>query len=90
MKGGTYTQTADTASMMYENGENVQYERRGKLWCLVTTEESMKAKKRSAYVARGHADHDENCPWCLAGRSRARPHRYHTEGLGRLYRCRMA
>jgi hypothetical protein len=75
MKGGTYTQTSDTASMSYDNGERVQYEKRGRLWCLVTTEESLKVKKRSAHVAGGHADHDETCPWCLAGRSRNKPHR---------------
>ena len=77
VKGGRYEQTRDKASMTYENGECIQYEKRGKLWVLVTTDEIARAKKRSAHVAGGHADHDETCPWCLAGRSESRnkPHR---------------
>ena len=64
VKGGRYEQTRDKASMTYDNGECIQYEKRGKLWVLVTTDETAKAKKRSAHVARGHTDHDDTCAWC--------------------------
>ena len=54
-------------------GKVYSMRKRGRLWCLVTTEESMRVKKRSIHVAGGHADHDDKCPWCLAGRSRNKP-----------------